>query len=70
VSGKILINYLNMTNRKTLSNIPPLQGLFLNFSIISTNIWAALPQKNAAEQQDICSEVIARISQSCIAAKY
>jgi hypothetical protein len=45
----------------TLSNISPLQGLFLKFSIISTNIWAALPLKNAAEQQNICSEVVARM---------
>jgi hypothetical protein len=45
----------------TLSNISPLQGLFLKFSIISTNIWAALPIKNAAEQQNICSEVVACI---------
>jgi hypothetical protein len=38
--------------------------------MISTNILAALPLKHAAEQQDICSEVIAQICQSCIAAKY
>jgi hypothetical protein len=45
----------------TLSNISPLQGLFLNFFMISTNIWAALLLKNAAEQQNICSEVVAWI---------
>jgi hypothetical protein len=56
---------------KALSNISPLQGLFLKFSMISTNIWAALPLKYAAEQQNICSsEVIAQMCQSCIAAKY
>ena len=32
-----------------------LQGLFLKFSIFSTNIYAALPLKKAAEQQNICS---------------
>jgi len=68
VSGKIFKNHLNMAICKTLSNISPLQGLFLKFSALSTNIWAALPLKNAAEQQNICSEVIARICQSCRAA--
>jgi hypothetical protein len=38
--------------------------------MISTNILAALPLKQAAKQQDICSEVIAQICQSCIAEKY
>ena len=31
-----------------------LQNLFLEFAIFSTNIYAALPLKNAAEQQNIC----------------
>jgi len=31
----------------------------LKFSKFTTNIWAALPLKYAAEQQNICSEVIA-----------
>jgi hypothetical protein len=53
---------------KTLSNISPLQGLFLKFSTLSTNIWAALPLKYGAEQQNICSEVIAHMCQSCRAA--
>lgn len=53
---------------KKLSNISPLQGLLLKFSTLSTNIWAALPQKCAADQQNICSEVIAYMDQSCIAA--
>jgi len=36
--------------------ISPLQGLLsFFFVIISTNIWAALPLKKAAEQQNICS---------------
>jgi hypothetical protein len=59
-----------MTIINTLSNISPLQGLFIKFSMISTNIWAALPLKYAAAQQNICNEVIARMYQSCRAAKY
>jgi hypothetical protein len=42
----------------------------MKFLILSTNIWAALPLKYAAEQQNICSEVIASMSKSCIAAQY
>jgi len=67
-----------MTIINSLSNIwlrralrgSPLQGLFIKFLMISINIWAALPLKYAAEQQNICSELITRMCQSCIAAKY
>ena len=51
-------------------NITPLQGLFLIFVTISTNIYAALPLKKAAEQQNICSQLITGMSYSCRAAKY
>jgi hypothetical protein len=54
----------------TLTNISPLQGLYLWIPGITTNICAALPLKKAAEQQNICSDVIAWFCQSCIAAKY
>jgi len=33
-------------------NISPLQGLFLAFTNLSTNIYAALPLKKAAEQRN------------------
>jgi hypothetical protein len=39
-----------------LTNISPLQGSFFEITIISTNIFAALPLKKAAEQQNICSQ--------------
>jgi hypothetical protein len=55
-----------MTICKTLSNISPLQGLFLIFSMISTIIWAALPLIYAAELQNICSEVIARCAKAAM----
>jgi len=42
-----------MTICKVFSNISPLQGLLLKFFIPSTNIWAALPLKQAAELQNI-----------------
>jgi hypothetical protein len=42
----------------TFAYISPLQGLFLEFGILSTNICAALPLKKAAEQQNICSQEI------------
>jgi len=58
VSGKKVSNRLNMAFCNTLTNISPLQGLFLWFTQIPTNICAALPLKIAAEQQNICSEVI------------
>jgi hypothetical protein len=54
----------------TLAYISPLQGLFLEFAIFSTNIYAAMPLKKAAEQQNICSQEITCISKSCRAAKY
>ena len=50
--------------------ISPLQGLLLEFPILSTNIFAALPLKKAAEQQNICSQTIILILKSCRAAKY
>jgi len=62
-----------MTIINSLSNIwlrLALRGLFIKFLMISTNIWAALPLKYAAEQQNICSELITRMYQSCIVAKY
>jgi len=40
----------------------------LEFVIVSTNIFAALPLKNAAEQQNICSKLIMLINISCRAA--
>jgi len=70
VSGKIFFNHINIAIFVAFAYIAPLQGLFLVFVIISTNICAALPLKNAAEQQNICSQVIARTYQSCRAAKY
>jgi len=42
----------------TLIYISPLKGLFLEFAISSANIYAALPLKKAAEQQNICSQKI------------
>ena len=70
MSGKIFKNHLKLAISRTLTNISPLQGLFLKFSIPTTNILAALPLRFAAEQQNICSEVIAWMRQSCRAAKY
>jgi hypothetical protein len=61
---------MKLTICESLLNISPLQGLFLTFPMISTNIWAALPLKEAAEQQDICSsEAITRMCQSCISSE-
>jgi hypothetical protein len=60
-----------------LTNISPpaeagqaIQGLFFEIASIPINIFAALPLTYAAEQQNICSKVIARICQSFRAAKY
>jgi hypothetical protein len=61
---------MKLTICESLLNISPLQGLFLTFPMISTNIWAALPLKEAAEQQDICSsKAITRMCQSCISSE-
>jgi len=70
LSGKKFSNRLNMAFYNTETNISPLQGLFMGFTQIPTNICAALPLKKAAEQQNICSEVIAWICHSCRAAQY
>jgi len=51
-------------------HVSPLQGLFLEFGILSTNICAALPLKNAAAQQNICSQKVMFMALSCRAAKY
>ena len=61
---------MNAISQKACYNISPLQGLFLEFAILSTNICAALPLKKAAEQQNICSQVIVWMPKSCRAAKY
>jgi hypothetical protein len=45
-----------------LTIISPLQGLFFEITIISINIFGALPLKYAGEQQDIYREEIARMS--------
>jgi len=58
VSGKIFINYPDIAILKIFANISPLQGLFYEFVMVSTNIYAALPLKKAAEQQNICSRII------------
>ncbi len=46
----------------------PLDFSFIN--LIAAIIWAALPFKLAAEQQNICSRTIVDIQGSCRAAKY
>jgi hypothetical protein len=60
VSGKNYYNHLNILIFMTFAYISPLQGLFLELAILSTIICAALPLKKAAEQQNICSQEIAR----------
>jgi len=70
VSGKNYFNHFNRLIFMTFSYISPLQGLFFKFSIFSTNIYAALSLKKAAEQQNICRQQITWIAQSCRAAKY
>jgi hypothetical protein len=40
----------------------------LELVFLSTNICAALPLKKAAEQQNICSQVITMMAKSCRAA--
>jgi hypothetical protein len=70
VSGKIFFNHPETAIFKIFANISPLQGLFLEFVMFSTNIYAALPLKKAAEQQNICNQTITWIPKSCRAAKY
>jgi len=62
VSGKNYFNHLTRLIFMTFTYISPLQGLFLEFAIFSTNIYAALPLKKAAEQQKICRHEITWIT--------
>jgi hypothetical protein len=62
VSGKIILIILKRLIFITFAYISPLQGLFLEFAIFSTNIYAALPLKKAAEQQNIYRQQITWIA--------
>jgi hypothetical protein len=62
VSGKNYFNHFKRLIFIPLAYISPLQGLFLGFDIFSTNIYAALPLKKAAEQQNICRQHITWIA--------
>jgi hypothetical protein len=62
MSGKNYFNNFKGLIFTSLAYISPLQGLFLEFDILSTNIYAALPLKKAAEQQNICRQHITWIA--------
>gem|GEM_PF-4162362 len=61
---------MNVIYNKALIYISPLQGFLFYIYFFTTNIIAALPLENAAEQQNICSQQCSNVVLSCRAAKY
>jgi hypothetical protein len=58
VSGKNYFNHKKRLIFMTFEYISPQQGLSFEFTIFSTNIYAALPLRKAAEQQNTYSQEI------------